>query len=58
MVFLFEKGSFAEKRLLCKTVLKRLSVKENEIANMELNSPFGLIASKTSGLESGVHGET
>ena len=50
--FLFEKGTFAEKRLLCETVFKRLCVEDGQIIkNPELNSPFGLISSVASGSE-------
>ncbi len=48
--FLFEKGTFAEKRLLCETVFKRLYIEDGRIIkNPELNSPFGLISSLASG---------
>ncbi len=48
--FLFEKGTFAEKRLLCETVFKRISIEDNGIIkNPELNSPFGLISSAANG---------
>ncbi len=41
--FLFEKGNYDEKRLLCETVLKRVYVKEGKITGAELNAPFALI---------------
>ena len=44
--FLFEKGSFDEKRLLCETLFKRIYLKEGKISNVELNAPFGLIMAK------------
>ncbi len=48
--FLFEKGTFAEKRLLCETVFKRLNIEDGGIIkNPELNSPFGFISSVVSG---------
>ena len=48
--FLFERGTFAEKRLLCETVFKRLYIEDGRITkNPELNSPFGLISSMASG---------
>ncbi len=42
--FLFEKGSFDERRLLCETVLKRLYVENGRITKSEFNAPFGVIA--------------
>ena len=50
--FLFDKGNFDERRLLCETVLKRLYVKEGRIEKAEFNSPFALIASKAGSSES------
>ncbi len=50
--FLFDKGNFDEKRLLCETVLKRLYVKEGRVEKAEFNSPFTLIASRTRSSES------
>ncbi len=47
--FLFEKETFDEKRLLCETVFKRVYLKEGKVSEVELNAPFGLIASKTKG---------
>ena len=43
--FLFEKGTFDEKRLICGTVLKCLYVEEGKVPKAELNAPFALIAS-------------
>ncbi len=54
--FLYEKGNFDEKRLLCETVLKRLYVKDGKIEKAEFNSPFTLIASRAKGSESVKHG--
>jgi len=54
--FLFDKGNFDERRLLCETVLKRLYVKEGKVTKMELNSPFALIASRTNSSESVLSG--
>jgi len=54
--FLFGKGNFDERRLLCETVLKRLYVEEGKVAKVELNSPFALIASRAGGSESVVYG--
>ncbi len=42
--FLFEKGNYDEKRLLCETVFKRLYVEEGKVTKTELNAPFALIA--------------
>ncbi len=42
--FLFEKGTFDEKRLLCETILKRLYVEDGKITRTELNAPFAIIA--------------
>ncbi len=50
--YLFEKGTFDEKRLLCETVLKRVYVKEGLVTKVDLNSPFALIASGANGSES------
>jgi len=48
--FLFEKGTFAEKRLLCEVVFKRVYIEDGRlIKNPELNAPFGLISSLASG---------
>ncbi len=47
--FLFEKENVDEKRLLCETVFKRVYRKEGKVSEIELNAPFGLIASKTKG---------
>ncbi len=49
--FLFEKGNFDERRLLCETVFKRVYLKEGKVSEVELNAPFGLITStsKSSG---------
>lgn len=54
--FLFDKGNFDERRLLCETVFKRLYVNEGKIAKIELNPPFGLIAGRTGGSESVLNG--
>jgi site-specific DNA recombinase len=42
--YLFAKGSYDEKRLLCETVLKRLYVEDGKITRAELNAPFTIIA--------------
>ncbi len=42
--FLFEKGNFDQRRLLCETVLKRLYVEEGRITRAEFNAPFAIIA--------------
>lgn len=47
--FLFRKGTFDEKRLLCETVFKRVYLKEGRVSEVELNAPFGLIASRSEG---------
>jgi hypothetical protein len=47
--FLYDKATFAEKRLLCETVLRRVYIKDGKIIKTELNSPFGLIASSSMG---------
>lgn len=54
--FLYNKGNFDEKRLLCETVIKRLNVENGTIVNMELNSPFALIAGRSDGSESVCNG--
>lgn len=38
--FLFEKGNFDEKRLLCETVFKRIYLKEGKVSEVELNAPL------------------
>lgn len=49
MDFLFEKGAFAEKRLLCETVFKHLYIEDGRITeNPDLNPPFSLITSAAS----------
>jgi len=47
--FLFEKGNYDERRLLCETVLKRLHAKDGKITKKEFNAPFALIARHASG---------
>ena len=42
--FLFEKGNFDQRRLLCETILKRLYVEDGKITRTELNAPFAIIA--------------
>ena len=44
--FLYDKANFDEKRLLCETVIKQLNIENGTIVNMELNSPFALIATR------------
>ena len=50
--FLFERGTFDEKRLLCETIFKRLYIENYKITNFELNPPFGLVTAKPSSSES------
>jgi DNA invertase Pin-like site-specific DNA recombinase len=56
---IWEDGNFEQKRLLCETVLKRLSVENGKITEPVYNSPFAIIArangsgSVTSGGEGG-----
>jgi site-specific DNA recombinase len=48
--YLFNKGNFDEKRLICEIVFKRLYIEDGKITNNpELNSPFGLISSWANG---------
>ena len=47
--FLFEKGNYDERRLLCETVFKRLYVEDGKITKKELNAPFALIARHAGG---------
>ena len=54
--FLYEKGTFDEKRLLCETVFKRLYVEEGKITKAELNAPFAIIAASAKGSESVLNG--
>jgi len=55
--FLFGKGNFDERRLLCETVFRRLYLKDGNIVKAELNPPFTLIASRAEGSESFLSGE-
>jgi hypothetical protein len=55
--FLFAKGDYDERRLLCETIFKRLRVRDRKIVQVELNSPFTLIASRGEGSESFLNGE-
>ena len=54
--FLYEKGTFDEKRLLCETILKNLYVKEGKITRAKLNVPFAIIAASAQGSESVLNG--
>jgi len=54
--FLYDKANFDERRLLCETVIKRLNIENGTIVNMELNSPFALIASRAEGSGSVLNG--
>jgi len=45
--FLFKKGTFDERRLICETVFKRLYVEEGRVTKAELNAPFAIIAAST-----------
>jgi len=47
--FLFGKGTFDEKRLICETVFKRLYVKEGRVTKAELNASFAIIAASAKG---------
>ena len=47
--FLFEKGTFDERRLICETVFKRLYVEEGRVTKAELNAPFAIIAASAKG---------
>ena len=55
--FLFEKGDNDERRLLCKTVFKRVNVRDGKIVSFDLNSLFRLIASRAEGSESFLSGQ-
>ena len=50
--FLFEKGAPDESQLLCEALFKRLSVKEGQIVEIELNPPFRLITGVPEGSQS------
>ena len=54
--FLFGKGTFNERRLICETVFKNLYVKEGRITRAELNAPFASIAASSKGSKSVLHG--
>ncbi len=47
--FLFEKGNFDEKRLLCETLFKKVYLNEGKLSEVELNAPFSLIAARGKG---------
>jgi hypothetical protein len=47
--FLFDKGNYDEKRLLCETVFKRVHLKAGKITRTELKAPFALITRCASG---------
>ncbi len=47
--FLFERGNFDERRLLCEMVFKHVYLEDGKISMVELNTPFGLIATKANG---------
>jgi hypothetical protein len=49
--FLFAKGDNDERRLLCETIFRQVSVRAGKIVGVELNSPFTLIASRAKGSE-------
>jgi len=55
--FLFSKGNNDERRLLCETVFRRLTVRDRKIVQVELNSPFTLIASRAKGSEPFLNGQ-
>ena len=55
--FLFSRGNFDERRLLCETVFNRLYLKGGNIVKAELNPPFTLIASRAEGSESFLSGD-
>ena len=55
--FLFAKGDKDERRLLCETVFRRLIVRDRKIVQVELNSPFTLIASRAKGSEPILNGQ-
>jgi hypothetical protein len=40
--WLFEKGDFAERRLLVETLFKRINVSQGKIMSYDLNPPFGI----------------
>ena len=46
---IYDKGDFDRRRLLCEIVIKRLNIENGTIVNMELNTPFALIASRAEG---------
>ena len=54
--FLFEKGTFDERWLICETVFRTLYVKEGKITKAELNAPFAIIATSAKGSESVSYG--
>ena len=46
--WLYEKGSFEERRLLLETVFKRIYLRQTQIASYELNPPFAVFCSDRS----------
>jgi len=55
--FLFAKGDNDERRLLCETIFRRIRVRDRKIVQVELNSPFTLIASRAEGSVSFLNGQ-
>ena len=53
----YENGDNNIRRLLCEIVFKQVRVREGKIVDIELNSPFTLIASQTKGSESLLSGQ-
>ena len=47
--FFFEKGTLDGRRLICKTVFKRIYVEENRVTRVGLNVPFSIIAASAKG---------
>ena len=55
--FLFAKGNKDERRLLCQTIFRRVSVRDRKIVGVDLNPPFTLIASRAKRSEPFLNGE-
>jgi hypothetical protein len=53
----YENGDNNIRRLLCEIVFKQVRIREGKIVDIELNSPFTLIASQTKGSESLLSGQ-
>ena len=47
--YLIQRANFEERRLICETMFKRIYLKDGRITEVDLNSPFSLIAGREQG---------